>query len=125
MRAAHVAVIGAGPAGMAAAYALTKRGAQVHVYEAAPHVGGLTRSFSLWNEIVDFGPHIFAGYSPRALALWQEVIGTDYRWLERDTRISIRDRVYRYPLQPSELLAGLGVDGVGRAILSVCAAQLW
>ena len=37
----RVAVIGAGPAGMTAAYQLTKGGAEVEVFEAADAVGGL------------------------------------------------------------------------------------
>ncbi|MET0387698.1 MAG: FAD-dependent oxidoreductase [Polyangiales bacterium] len=120
----RVAVVGAGPAALAAAYTLSVSGAEVHVYEAAPQVGGLTRSFSLWNETVDLGPHIFSGYTPRALALWQDIVGSKHRWLPRDTRIAIGDHSYRYPLQPAELLRTLGARGTTRALLSLGAAQL-
>ncbi len=40
-----IAIVGAGPAGLAAAYDLTKAGHQVVVYEAAPQVGGLAAGF--------------------------------------------------------------------------------
>lgn len=40
-----IAIIGAGPAGLAAAYDLTKAGHQATVYEAAPEVGGLASGF--------------------------------------------------------------------------------
>ena len=40
----RVAIIGAGPAGMTAAYQLTKGGAAVEVFEASPFVGGLSRT---------------------------------------------------------------------------------
>ena len=41
----HIAIIGAGPAGLAAAYDLTKAGYKVTVYEGAPEVGGLASGF--------------------------------------------------------------------------------
>ncbi len=40
-----IAIIGAGPAGLSAAYDLTKAGHRVTVYEAAPEVGGLAAGF--------------------------------------------------------------------------------
>jgi protoporphyrinogen oxidase len=54
-----VAVIGAGPAGASAAYILAKKGAEVHLYEASPFVGGMARSIELWGQTVDIGPHRF------------------------------------------------------------------
>lgn len=120
----RVAVIGAGLTGMATAYVLAKAGVTVHVYDAAPHVGGLTRSFRLWDETVDLGPHIFAGYDPASLSLWLEVIGPDFRMLPRDTRIAIGGRVYAYPLAPAALLCGLGALGTLRAGLGYVRAQL-
>ncbi|MCS6910692.1 MAG: NAD(P)/FAD-dependent oxidoreductase [Anaerolineales bacterium] len=41
----RIGVIGAGPAGLAAAYDLTRAGHAVTVYEAAPEVGGLASGF--------------------------------------------------------------------------------
>jgi protoporphyrinogen oxidase len=41
----HIAIIGAGPAGLAAAYDLTRASHRVTVYEAAPEVGGLASGF--------------------------------------------------------------------------------
>jgi protoporphyrinogen oxidase len=41
----HIAIIGAGPAGLAAAYDLTKAGYKVTLYEGAPEVGGLASGF--------------------------------------------------------------------------------
>jgi protoporphyrinogen oxidase len=54
-----VAVIGAGPAGATAAYELAKKGAEVHLYEASEYMGGMSRSFKLWGQIMDVGAHRF------------------------------------------------------------------
>jgi protoporphyrinogen oxidase len=51
----RVAVIGAGPAGLTAAYQLAKAGVEVEVFEASDSVGGLARSFTLWDQTVDLG----------------------------------------------------------------------
>jgi phytoene dehydrogenase-like protein len=55
----RVGVIGAGPAGMTAAYRLQQLGAEVTVFEAGRHIGGMARSFDLWGHRVDLGPHRF------------------------------------------------------------------
>ena len=41
----NIAIIGAGPAGLAAAYDLTKAGHRVTLFEGAPNVGGLAAGF--------------------------------------------------------------------------------
>ena len=60
-----VAIIGAGPAGITAAYQLAKSGAQVEVFEASDAVGGLSRTIDLWGQKVDLGPHRFFSNDPR------------------------------------------------------------
>lgn len=45
----HIAIIGAGPTGLAAAYDLTKAGYKVTLYEGAPEVGGLASGFKAPN----------------------------------------------------------------------------
>ena len=60
-----IAVIGAGPAGLTAAYEIAKAGHEVEVFEASPYVGGMCRSFDLWGQTVDLGPHRFFSSDPR------------------------------------------------------------
>ena len=124
MHTKRVAVIGAGPIGMATAYALAKAGIITHVYEAEAQVGGLTRSFKLWDGTVDLGPHILASSAPDAFALWKEIVGSNVRMLQRDTRILIDGRVYRSPLRTADLLRGLGARGTLRAGLGIARARI-
>ncbi len=112
----RVAIIGAGPAGMAAAYQLVKGGADVEVYEASDTIGGMARSFSLWGQTVDLGPHRFFSDDARVNRLWLEVIGRDYHMVERLTRIYYQDRFFHYPLQPANALWNMGLHEAARCI---------
>ncbi len=51
-----IAVIGAGPAGMTAAYELAKKIKDVDVFEAGPSVGGC-QTIETLNQKVDIGPY--------------------------------------------------------------------
>ena len=112
----RVAVIGAGPAGITAAYQLAKGGAQVDVFEASNTVGGLCRSFELWGQKVDLGPHRFFSQDPRVNQLWLEVAGSDYRMVDRLTRILYRHRFFQYPLKPANALWNMGVPNAVRCL---------
>src|SRR5690349_10595216 len=113
-----VAVIGAGPAGITAAYQLAKKGAQVHVFEAGGTVGGLARTIDHWDQKVDLGPHRFFSSDPRVNKVWLEVIGDDYEMVSRLTRIYYTGRFFYYPLKPFNALANLGVLEATRCMSS-------
>ena len=103
-----VGVIGAGPAGMSAAYCLARAGVHVEVFEAGPEVGGLARTIELWNQKVDIGPHRFFSSERKINELWLEVVGRDYEMVNRLTRIYYRKRFFYYPLKPFNALRNLG-----------------
>lgn len=110
----RVAVIGAGPAGLTAAYQLAKAGVEVEVFEASDSVGGLARSFTLWDQTVDLGPHRFFSSDARVNRLWLEVVGRDYQMVDRMTRIYYRERFFNYPLSAGNALKNLGpVEAAG------------
>ena len=120
----RIAVIGAGPAGLTAAYQLAKAGQTVVVFEAGKSVGGMARSFDLWGQRVDLGPHRFFSKDPRVNSLWLEVIGRDYRMVERQTRILYGDRLYEYPLRAGNVLANMGPVEAAACLLSYGAARI-
>jgi protoporphyrinogen oxidase len=107
----RVGIIGAGPAGLAAAYQLSKRGIRTEVFEAGPTVGGLSRTFELWGQQVDLGPHRFFSQDRRVNELWLDVVGRDYRMVDRLTRIYYRQRFFHYPLKPLNALWNMGPAG--------------
>ncbi len=103
-----VGIIGAGPAGITAAYQLVKAGIEVDVFEANSSVGGLAKTISLWNQRVDLGPHRFFSTDRRVNELWLEVIGKDYSMVDRLTRIYYNESFFNYPLKISNALRNLG-----------------
>ncbi len=105
----RVGVIGAGPAGLTAAYELAKAGIAVEVFEASKYVGGLAKTISLWNQRVDTGPHRFFSDDTRVNKLWLEVVGKDYKIIDRLTRIFYKNKFYFYPLKPFNALFNLGI----------------
>ncbi len=112
----RVAVIGAGPAGLTTAYQLAKRGMDVEVYEASAAVGGMSRSCSLWGQTVDLGPHRFFSTDARVNRLWLEVVGADYRMVNRLTRICYNGRFFHYPLEPVNALWNMGLFEAARCV---------
>ena len=104
-----IAVIGAGPAGITAAYALAKNGVTVDVFEAGNLPGGMARTITLWNQRVDLGPHRFFSKNKRVNELWLEIVGHDYLTIKRLTRILYKDKFYDYPLNTSNALKNIGI----------------
>ncbi len=120
----HVAIIGAGPAGLTAAHALAKAGIQVDVYEASDRVGGMSGSFELWDQIVDFGPHRFFSSDRRINELWLEIAEGDYQMVDRLTRIYYSGKFFFYPLKAFNALANLGIPKATACMFSYMKEKL-
>lgn len=122
--AVDVAIIGAGPAGITAAYQLAKAGASVALLEAAPQVGGMSRTFELWGQKVDLGPHRFFSNDARVNALWLELAGRDYAMVERLTRIYYGGKFFDYPLKAGNAFTTLGPVEMLRCFTSYAQTRL-
>jgi protoporphyrinogen oxidase len=113
-----IAVIGAGPAGITAAYELAKAGYKPVVFEGDEAVGGMAKSIKLWGQTVDLGPHRFFSNEKKINQAWLEVVGKDYDMVNRLTRIFYKNRFFYYPLKPLNALFNLGVFEAIRCVLS-------
>jgi protoporphyrinogen oxidase len=114
----HVVVIGAGPAGLTAAYALAKDGVRVTVLEADSTVGGLSRTVEYNGYRFDIGGHRFFTKMQEVEALWDEILGDDFISVPRLSRIHYNGKFFDYPLKAANALQGLGLINAFRIVLS-------
>jgi protoporphyrinogen oxidase len=119
-----VAVIGAGPAGLTAAYLLAKKGVPVTVLEADPtYVGGISRTARYKGFHFDIGGHRFFSKAREVEDLWTEILPHDLLVRPRSSRIYYRGQFFSYPLRAGEALRKLGVVEAARCVLSYLKAR--
>ncbi len=105
----HTAIIvGAGPAGLTAAYELSKRGVTSTVLEASDQVGGISKTVNYRGYRFDIGGHRFFSKVPLVNDLWHEMLGEEFLLRPRISRIYYNQHFFDYPLKPLNALAGLG-----------------
>jgi protoporphyrinogen oxidase len=108
--AVDVAIVGAGPAGLTAAYLLTKKGYSVTVIEKDPvYVGGISRTVEYEGFRFDIGGHRFFSKSREVVDLWNEILPDDFIERPRMSRIYYEGKFYSYPLRAFEALWNLGI----------------
>ncbi len=118
-----VVIIGAGPAGLTAAYQLCKAGVSSVVLEKDDVVGGLSRTVHHGGFHFDIGGHRFFTKVKAVEDMWHEVLGQDFLRCQRLSRIYYRKKFFFYPLKPANALFNLGVWNVVWILLSYLKAQ--
>ena len=121
----EVVVIGAGPAGLTAAYLLSKQGHRVTVLEADDIVGGISRTAQYKGYRFDIGGHRFFTKVTPVQALWEELLAAEFISVPRMSRIHYRGTYFDYPLKPMNALMGLGVWNSIRIIWSYLKAHYY
>jgi protoporphyrinogen oxidase len=118
-------IVGAGPAGLTAAYELSKRKIPVVVLESDPeNVGGISRTINYKGFRFDIGGHRFFSKSREIENLWTEVGGNDMLDRPRSSRIYYRGQFFTYPLKPFEAFWKLGILESLLCVLSFLKARL-
>lgn len=105
----HIVILGAGPAGLAAAWYLRRRGlADVTVLEQRDRVGGNAGSFEIEGIPVDYGSHrLHPACDPAILNDLRGLLGPDLLDRPRHGRIRLRGRWIHFPLKPLDLMLRL------------------
>ncbi|HSS61146.1 MAG TPA: NAD(P)/FAD-dependent oxidoreductase [Candidatus Limnocylindrales bacterium] len=121
----HVIVMGAGPAGLTAAYELLKRDVPVTVVEQDPRqVGGLARTVEHNGYRFDIGGHRFFSKNQEVEDLWTEILGDEMLTRGRLSRIYYRGRFFAYPIKAANALWNLGPLEAARCLASYARARV-
>ena len=103
----EIVIIGAGPAGLTAAYQLAKAGVTSTVLEADDVVGGISRTVERDGWRFDIGGHRFFTKVPEVETLWHEILpDEDFLLRPRMSRIYYDGRFFDYPLRALNALQG-------------------
>ena len=121
----HIVVIGAGPAGLTAAYLLAKQGFKVTVLEGTDTVGGISQTAQYKGYRFDIGGHRFFTKIAPVQALWDELLGDAFIDVPRLSRIHYHGRFFNYPLKAMNALRGLGLVNAVRIIASYLHAKMY
>lgn len=107
-QAAQFVIIGGGPAGLTAAYELTRHQQRPIVLEKLDKVGGIARTENYKGNYFDMGGHRFYTKSAEVNQFWHEVLGDDFLRRPRLSRIFYNGKFFNYPLKPMNAFFGLG-----------------
>ena len=120
----QVVVIGAGPAGLTAAWQLMKAGRahEVTILESGSVVGGISQTVERDGWRFDIGGHRFFTKVEAVDQLWDEILAPETMLLRpRQSRVLYRGKLYDYPLVPMNVLRNLGLVESVRCV----ASYLW
>jgi protoporphyrinogen oxidase len=122
----HVVIIGAGPAGLTAAYELIERyGIRSTILESDSVVGGISRTVERDGWRFDIGGHRFFTKVKEVEALWHEILpDEDFMLRPRMSRIYYNGKYFDYPLKASNALQNLGLWEAGLCVMSYAWARV-
>ena len=118
--------MGAGPAGLTAAYELMKHDIPITVVEKdTGYVGGLARTVEHKGYRFDIGGHRFFSKNQEVEDLWTEILGPEMLTRDRLSRIYYRGRFFAYPLKAANALWNLGLVETIRCTASYARARMF
>jgi protoporphyrinogen oxidase len=120
-----VIVVGAGPAGLTAAWELVKRGRHPVVLEKYHMVGGISRTEAYKGYRFDIGGHRFFTKVPEVNELWHTWMGEEFLRRPRLSRIFYGGKFFHYPLRAFNALANIGILGSLAIVASYIRAKLF
>lgn len=115
----EILIIGAGPAGLTAAWEAEKQGVKTLILESDSVVGGISRTVERNGWKFDIGGHRFFTKVDEVYDIWDEILGKeDFLLRPRSSRIYYNKKFFDYPLKPFNALSNLGVFEAIRCVIS-------
>lgn len=110
----HVTVLGAGLAGLTAAWQLSQRGIPVRVIEQEAQVGGMAKTVEKDGFRFDYGPHRFYSRDPAIIDLFNHLAGDEILVHTRRSRVRLNGSYLDYPPSLPNLVRNLHLStGIG------------
>ncbi len=122
---APVVIIGAGPAGLTAAFEGAKNSLPVILFEKSSQVGGIARTEFYKGFRFDIGGHRFFTHFKEIHELWEKMLGDDFIKVPRISRIYYKKRFYKYPLTFFNAISNLGILEGTLILLSYAKAKIF
>lgn len=121
----RVLIIGAGPAGLTAAYELQRHGINATIIEASTEFGGISQTVERNGWRFDIGGHRFFTKVDRVEKFWHEILpDEDFLMRPRMSRIFYDGKFYDYPLRAWNALRNLGLIESVRCVASYAAVRI-
>lgn len=121
----HVAIVGAGPAGLTAAWEAQSRNLSTIVLEQDPdYVGGISRTVCHNGYRFDVGGHRFFSKNATVTQWWKDRLPGDFIRVNRKSRIYYRKKYFDYPLKPLNALVNLGFWTSAGCVVSYAWARI-
>jgi protoporphyrinogen oxidase len=115
----EILIIGAGPAGLTAAWEAEKHGIKTLILESDKEIGGISRTVEKNGWRFDIGGHRFFTKVDEVYKIWDEILDEeDFLMRPRMSRIYYKNKFYDYPLKASNALLNLGIIEAIRCVLS-------
>jgi len=120
-----IVIMGAGPAGLTAAWELIHARLPVVVWEADPsYVGGISRTVQAEGYRFDIGGHRFFSKSAEVNEVWRQIMPDDFIDCPRLSRIYYKGKFFNYPLEALDSFMKLGPVETFQMVLSYAKARL-
>jgi protoporphyrinogen oxidase len=109
-----IVIMGAGPAGLTAAWQLIHAGREVVVWESDPsYLGGISRTVVAEGYRIDIGGHRFFSKSQEVNDVWRQIMPSEFVEIPSHSRIYFKGKFFNFPLDGMNLFTNLGpVEGI-------------
>ncbi len=118
-----IVILGAGAAGMSAAYELFKNDINAIIIEKDSQVGGLAKTYQFGEFRTDNGPHRFYSKNKFLYDMIEDILGEHWIKVNRFTRFYINGKYFKYPIEISDTIKGLGFKGSIKVLIDFAIAK--
>ena len=109
----EILILGAGPAGLACAMELSRKGKRATVVERDEQIGGLAKTLTIREGddvfLTDIGPHRFFSKNQYLYDFIEDLLKEEWRKVPRLTRQFVDGKYFNYPVNFQQVVKNLGL----------------